>query len=62
MKKTAYEDTTIKGAQKRIKHIQKTCNLDDPEQVKGFIANKQCSNAHKESLAFSGNLQVLQFR
>jgi len=55
MKKNAYEDTTIKGTQKRIKLLQRNCNLDNPERVKGFIANKQCSNAYKESLAEAYN-------
>ena len=50
MKKNGYADTTIKEAGKRLRHLQRNCNLQDPEQVKGFIANKQCSNGHKESL------------
>ena len=50
MKKNGYADTTIKEAGKRLRHLQRNCNLHDPEQVKGFIANKQCSNGHKESL------------
>jgi len=50
MKKNGYADTTIKGTGKRLRHLQKNCNLQNPENVKGFIANKQCSNAYKESL------------
>ena len=50
MKKNAYADTTIKSTAKRLRHLQKYCNLQDPENVKGFIANKQCSNAYKETL------------
>ncbi|MFC1487794.1 hypothetical protein ACFLRN_08935 [Thermoproteota archaeon] len=50
MKKNGYADTTIKGTCKRLRHLQKNCNLQNPENVKGFIANKQCSNAYKESL------------
>jgi integrase len=50
MKKNAYADTTIKATGKRLKHLERNCNLDKPEQVKGFIANKQCSNAYKETL------------
>ena len=48
--KNGYADTTIKGTGKRLRHLQKNCNLQNPENVKGFIANKQCSNAYKESL------------
>jgi len=50
MKKNAYADTTIKATGKRLRHLQKYCNLENPEEVKGFIANKQCSNAYKETL------------
>ncbi|MQY62156.1 tyrosine-type recombinase/integrase [archaeon] len=50
MKKNGYADTTIKATGKRLRHLQKNCNLQDPEQVKGFIANKQSSNGHKQSL------------
>ncbi len=50
MKKNGYADTTIKATGKRLRHLQKNCNLQNPEQVKGYIANKQCSNGHKESL------------
>ena len=50
MKKNGYAETTIKATAKRLRHLQKNCNLQDPEDVKGYIANKQCSNAYKETL------------
>ena len=50
MKKNAYAETTIKATGKRLRHLKKHCNLENPEDVKGFIANKQCSNAYKETL------------
>lgn len=50
MKKNAFADTTIEATGKRLRHLQKNCNLKKPEEVKGYIANKQCSNAYKESL------------
>ena len=50
MKKNGYADTTIKATGKRLRYLQRNCNLQDPEDVKGHIANKQCSNGHKESL------------
>jgi len=50
MKREAYEDTTIKATAKRLKHLQKNCQLANPEIIKTFIANKECSNAYKESL------------
>jgi len=50
MKKNGYADKTSKATGKRLRHLQNNCNLQDPEDVKGFIANKQCGNGHKESL------------
>ncbi|UCH30988.1 MAG: site-specific integrase, partial [Candidatus Bathyarchaeota archaeon] len=50
MKKNAYAETTIKATGKRLRYLQKHCNLADPEEVKGYIANKQCSNAYKQTL------------
>src|SRR4030067_1584166 len=50
MKKNAYEETTIKQTAKRLKHLIKNCNTEDPEKVKIYVANKDCSNAYKECL------------
>jgi integrase len=50
MKKEAYEDTTIKATAKRLRHLERNCNLADPESVKRYVANKQCSNGFKETL------------
>jgi len=50
MKKEAYCDTTVKAVGKRLKHIAKNCLIGNPEFVKGFIAQKECSPAFKESL------------
>jgi integrase len=50
MKRNAYADSTIKATAKRLKHLQKHCDLTQPEEVKTFIANKDCSNAFKECL------------
>ena len=50
MKKNAYADTTIKAVGKRLRHLQKHCNLHDPENVKTYIANKTCTNGYKETL------------
>jgi len=50
MKKEAYEESTIYYTAKRLKHLQQHCTLANPEVIKTFIANKQCSNAYKESL------------
>jgi len=50
MKKEAYADTTAKAVGKRLRHLARNCLLDNPEIVKGFIAEKCCSPAFKESL------------
>lgn len=55
MRKNAYEETTIKATGKRLRHLERHSNLNIPEQVKGFIATKQCSNGHKESLTEAYN-------
>ncbi len=50
MKKEAYEDSTIYYVAKRLRHLQNNCSLTNPEAIKTFVANKQCTNAYKESL------------
>lgn len=50
MKKNGYAETTIKATGKRLRHLQRNCNLQDPEDVKGYVANETCSNAYKEAL------------
>jgi hypothetical protein len=56
MKKNAYADTTIKATGKRLRSLQRNCNLKDPEDVKGYIANKKCGNAYKETLIETYNI------
>jgi integrase len=41
---------TVETTNKALTHISKHVNLTEPEQVKRFIAKKQCSNAHKRNL------------
>jgi integrase len=50
MKKEAYADSTTRAVGKRLRHLSKYCLLENPEFVKGFIAEKSCSMAFKESL------------
>ena len=50
MKKEAFAESTIKAVRHRLASLAKNCLLDQPELVKGFIAEKECSNAFKESL------------
>ena len=53
MKQEAYEPTTIQRVAKELRHLERNCNKSIPEQVKSFIAHKQCSNARKENLVES---------
>jgi integrase len=50
MKKNAYAESTIICTGKRLRHLKKYSNLEDPESIKAFIAKKDVSNATKESL------------
>ena len=50
MKKNAYADTTIKATGKRLRSLERNCNLKDPENVKAYVANKKCSSGFKETL------------
>ena len=50
MKKEAYAKSTIIYTGKRLRHLKRNCNLENPEDVKAFIAQKNCTPAYKESL------------
>jgi hypothetical protein len=58
MLKNAYEKTTIKRVRKELRHLEKYCNISNPEEVKLFVAKKNCSNARKENLIESYNILV----
>ena len=50
MKKEAYAESTIIYTGKRLRHLASHSNLENPEDVKAFIAQKNCTPAYKESL------------
>ena len=50
MKKDGYAESTIKVTGKRLRMVAKTVDLDNPDDVKGYIANKNSSNGYKEAL------------
>jgi integrase/recombinase XerD len=56
MKKEAYAESTINAVRKRLLYLAKNCLLDQPEVVKGFVAEKECSNAFKETFVEAYNL------
>ena len=47
----AYEPTTIKRVKKQLRNLTANCNTSNPEELKTYIANKQCSNAYTELLS-----------
>ncbi len=50
MHRNAYEDSTIKKVAKLLRHLKRNCDTSDPEAVKQYIADKRCSNGHKQNL------------
>ncbi len=56
MLKNAYEQTAIKRVAKELRHLVRNCNASNPEEIKLFIARKNCSNARKENLIESYNI------
>jgi hypothetical protein len=48
--KIGYAESTIGAAVHRLNQLKRKCDLNDPESVKGYIANKTCSNGFKETL------------
>ena len=50
MKRNAYADTTIQAVGKRLRHLERNCDLYAPENVKTLLGNKTASNAYKETL------------
>jgi len=55
MKSNAKSDYTIKFVSKALTHLSRHADLDNPEQIKQFIANKPTSNSHKKNLCFAYN-------
>jgi hypothetical protein len=50
MMKNVYEQSTIKKVGKLLRHLERNCTTSNPEEVKLYIAKKQCSNGHKQNL------------
>ena len=55
MKNNARSDYSIKVVDKSLTHISKHANLNEPEQVKTFIAKLQTSNGYKRNLSIAYN-------
>ena len=48
MRKQAYEDSTTRKVAKILRHLKRNCNTVDPEEVKLYTANKECTDGHKQ--------------
>jgi integrase len=53
MKNNGRSNCTIKFVDKALTHLSKHADLNQPEQVKQFIANKQTSNSYKRNLSYA---------
>ncbi|TET21118.1 site-specific integrase [Candidatus Bathyarchaeota archaeon] len=53
MKNNGLSDSTIKTYDKALTYLSKHADLNNPEQVKQFIANKQTSNSYRRNLSLA---------
>ncbi len=53
MKKNGYEETTIMATDQRLKLLARNVNLDDPEEVKDFIAKQSWSPYFKNAVSYA---------
>jgi hypothetical protein len=53
MKNNAKADSTIKFVNKALRRIDQHADLNNPQQVKQYIANMQLSNSYKRNLCFA---------
>ena len=56
LKKDGFSDITLEVKGERLRHLARHVDLDDPEAVKGFIAEQTgWSNAYKQGVAYAYN-------
>ena len=53
MKKEGYNLATLKFVSKALKFLNARYNLDDPENVKEFIANYDSASSYKRNLCYA---------
>jgi len=53
MENDAKAQYTIKNTNKRLSFLSRNTNLENPEEVKSFIARRNCSDGHKKLLALA---------
>ena len=49
MKKNAYEESTIRRVAKRLKHLLKNCNFNDPEDLKAYVRTRNAETDTKKT-------------
>ena len=62
MKKRGLRDSTIKNTRKALTFLAKNVKLDNPEDVKGFIAKIERNESYKRNLAIAYNNYVKAFK
>jgi len=58
LKKSGLKEKTIVGIGSRLRYLAKNVNLDDPEAVKLFMAQKECADSYKHCLVKTYNYYV----
>jgi integrase len=58
LKREGYAESTVEATGKRLRNLARRVNLSEPENVKSYIAGKDCGNGFKESLAEAYDLYV----
>ena len=53
MKKNGLANATIKYTSQRLKHLNRYSDLDNPEEIKQYIANRNIKNSSKNSYLFA---------
>jgi len=56
-----YDRDTLKGTAKHLRHLERNCNLSDPDEVLRFIASKENSN-YKNILAGAYDLYAKYYK
>ena len=50
LKREGYAESTVEATGKRLRNLSRRVDLKEPEAVKTYISEKECSNGFKESL------------
>lgn len=50
LKKQGRKESTLASISKRLRYLVKNVEVDEPEKVKEFIANLQCSDGYEDNL------------